>query len=169
MSYHCPICDKAGLPDYTKEETICPQCNSDLKPFLLLHSISEPKKSNKKNYIIAGVSLIAIILLAMFIHTEFQKQEMPNANSKQIVALKDSLNSLNKELAKNNEVINGKGTNESKVVTIHYTVKRGDYLYKIAKFFYGDGRKYNLIEKYNNLKQPRSLKVGQLLTIKIKQ
>jgi hypothetical protein len=46
---------------------------------------------------------------------------------------------------------------------------RSDYPYKIAQFFYGDGKMYKKIEVDNNLHQPYTLKVGQILLIKISQ
>lgn len=54
-------------------------------------------------------------------------------------------------------------------VAVKYIVKKGDYPYKIAQFFYNDGSKYKQIEADNNLVQPYTLKVGQVLTIKISQ
>lgn len=33
----CPICGKAGIPDYLKEDVICPNCNSDLSVYRALH------------------------------------------------------------------------------------------------------------------------------------
>jgi nucleoid-associated protein YgaU len=54
-------------------------------------------------------------------------------------------------------------------VIINYIVRKGDYPYKIAEFFYNDGSKYKQIEIDNNLKQPYVLRVGQVLIIKISQ
>lgn len=54
-------------------------------------------------------------------------------------------------------------------ITVKYIVKKGDYPYKIAQFFYNDGNKYKLIEAENNLVQPYTLSVGQVLNIKISQ
>ena len=53
--------------------------------------------------------------------------------------------------------------------TVKYVVKKGDYPYKIAKFFYNDGKKYKQIEEDNGLEQPYELIVGQILKIKIPQ
>lgn len=54
-------------------------------------------------------------------------------------------------------------------VSLKYKVKKGDYPYKIAEFFYNDGSKYKQIEADNNLKQPYTLQVGQILIIKLSQ
>src|SRR5574341_73387 len=46
-----------------------------------------------------------------------------------------------------------------------YTVQPGDTLSKIARTVYGDGRKYPLIQKANNLSDPSKIRVGQVLVI----
>jgi len=46
-----------------------------------------------------------------------------------------------------------------------YTVKSGDTLSKIALAVYGDGSKYPLIQKANNLSDPGKIRVGQVLVI----
>ncbi len=49
----------------------------------------------------------------------------------------------------------------------YYTVKKGDYLSKIAKEVYGDARKYNVIFEANKpmLKDPDLIYPGQVLVI----
>ncbi|MBK7478278.1 MAG: peptidoglycan-binding protein LysM [Bacteroidales bacterium] len=49
----------------------------------------------------------------------------------------------------------------------YYTVKKGDYLSKIAKEVYGDARKYNIIFEANKpmLKDPDLIYPGQVLVI----
>ena len=49
----------------------------------------------------------------------------------------------------------------------YYTVKKGDYLSKIAKEVYGDAKKYNVIFEANKpmLKDPDLIYPGQVLTI----
>jgi hypothetical protein len=48
---------------------------------------------------------------------------------------------------------------------VTYTVQPGDTLSKIARTAYGDGRKYPLIQKANNLSDPSKIRVGQVLVI----
>lgn len=49
----------------------------------------------------------------------------------------------------------------------YYTVKKGDYLSKIAKAVYGDAKKYNIIFEANKpmLKDPDLIYPGQVLVI----
>jgi hypothetical protein len=46
-----------------------------------------------------------------------------------------------------------------------YTVQPGDTLSKIARTVYGDGRKYPLIQKANDIADPSKIYVGQVLVI----
>jgi LysM repeat protein len=46
-----------------------------------------------------------------------------------------------------------------------YTVQQGDTLSKIARKLYGDGRKYPIIQKANNITDPSRIWVGQVLVI----
>lgn len=165
MIHTCPICNKAGLPDYIKNEVVCPQCNSDLKAFLLLDSISKPKKGRFGTYSFIGLSLLVILFLGLLVKSNSEKNEIITTN----LVLNDSISNF-----KNGKVAMEKPkeepqTIESKEVIVKYIVKKGDYLYKIAQFFYGDGRKYKQIEADNNLEQPYILKVEQILLIKISQ
>ncbi len=165
MNHNCPICNKAGLPDYTKSEVVCPQCNSDLKAFLLLDSISKPNKSKIWTYLIIGVSVLSIAFLGLFLKSNSDKKELIAKN----VFLNDSISKIQivdvaKETKEEVQPIA-----EKQEATIKYVVKKGDYPYKIAQFFYNDGSKYKQIEIDNNLEKPYTLKVGQILTIKISQ
>jgi len=165
MSHDCPICNKAGLPDYTKSEVVCPQCNSDLKAFLILDSISTAKKGRFGSYAIIGLSLLTILFLGLYIKSKSDKSEILATN----IVLNDSISNLKSVI-----VATGKPKEEPKIIgskeaTVKYAVKKGDYPYKIAQFFYGDGNKYKKIEADNALEQPYTLKVGQVLLIKISQ
>lgn len=165
MKLNCPICNAAGLTDYTKDEVVCHQCNSNLKAFLLLDSISAPEKGRFGTYTLIGLSLLAILFLGLFVNSNSDRKEILATN----IFLKDSILTLTSEkvtLEKPKEELQ---FSESKKATVKYVVKKGDYPYKIAQFFYGDGNRYKQIEADNELEQPYTLKVGQILLIKISQ
>ena len=166
MNNHCPICNKAGLPDYTITHTVCPQCNSDLKPFMLLHSISKPNSNKRTLFVSIGISLVAFVLAVLYFNSFSENKKIVSENSKTVLQLQDSIHNLQSEIAKPN-VSASKKTEEE--ITIQYKVKYGDYPSKIAQFFYNDWKMYKKIEADNNLQQTDILKVGQTLTIKIKQ
>lgn len=46
-----------------------------------------------------------------------------------------------------------------------YTVRSGDNLSKVSKYFYGDANRYMEIAKANGLADPDKIRVGQKLTI----
>lgn len=166
MSHNCPICNKAGLPDYTKNDVICPQCNSDLKAFSLLHLISKPQKSKIGTYAIIGFALLSIAFLGLFLKSNSDRKELVAKN----VILNDSITKIqNVNIANKEEETKTQPIPEKQDVNVKYVVKKGDYPYKIAQFFYNEGSKYKQIEADNNLEQPYTLKVGQVLTIKISQ
>ncbi len=165
MSNNCPICNKAGLPDYTENNVVCPQCNSDLKAFMLLNSISQPQKSKIGTYVIIGVSVLSIVFLGLFLKSNSDRKELITANH----SLNDSIVKMQSAVVITQEETKLQPIAENQEATIKYVVKKGDYPYKIAQFFYNDGSKYKQIETDNNLKQPYTLKVGQVLTIKISQ
>lgn len=162
MANNCPICNKAGLPDYTKNIVVCPQCNSDLKAFMLLNSISKPNKSKIWTYLIIGISLLSVAFLGLFLKSNSDKKELIAKN----VILNDSISKMQIADVTKEEV---QPIAEKQKATIKYVVKKGDYPYKIAQIFYNDGSKYKQIEADNNLEKPYTLKVGQILTIKISQ
>lgn len=165
--FSCPICNTVGLTDYTKSNVVCPQCNSDLKPFMLLHSVSAPKKYKVAVLTFFGVSLLSIVLLGLFLTSNSEKKELIAKNAvlhnriSQIQSI-DMATTEEKDLEPEVNI-------QHKDVTIQYVVRKGDSLYKIAQFFYNDGTRYTKIEKDNNLAHPHVLRVGQVLKIKIPQ
>ncbi len=40
----CPVCGKAGIPNYHNHDVVCPQCNSDLSVFRQIDQLSENEK-----------------------------------------------------------------------------------------------------------------------------
>lgn len=168
MQFNCPVCNKAGLPNYTATPTICPQCNSDLKPFLLLHSISKPNSNKANKFALVAFALVGCVLAILYFNSISDKKQIASENPKAIIQLHDSINKLQTTFAKS-ETVAPENKLSQKEIIIQYKVKNGDYPSKIAQFFYNDWRMYKKIETDNNLKQPYILKVGQPLTIKLTQ
>ncbi len=158
MDFNCPVCNKAGLPDFTATHTFCPQCNSDLKPFLLLHSISATNPCQYIRLILIAFVAVSCVLAFLFINSFNEKQKIIALNAATTLQYKDTIQSMRALVIP-----------DTTFVLIHYKVKKGDYPAKIAKFYYNDWSMYKKIEADNNLHQPYILKVGQVLTIKISQ
>lgn len=167
MKFNCPICNKAGLPDYRIQETICPQCNSDLKPYMMLHSVIKARSRKLQIVLFSSIALL-FVLSGIFIYKLKKRNENLRVVQSNLVAAQDSIKTLNVSLSKNE--VNQEGPIiEPKEVTLIYKVKRGDCLGKIAQLFYNDHLLYRKIAEDNNLEEPFLLNVGQSLTIKIQQ
>lgn len=165
MQFNCPVCNKAGLQNYTVNPIICPQCNSDLKPFLLLHSISKP---NSNKFVLFSLALVGVVLAILYLNSTSDGKKIANANSEAIIQLQDSIKTLQTTFAKSESVQHENKSSENEII-IQYKVRKGDSPSKIAQFFYNDWRLYKKIEADNKIKQPYILKVGALLILKLKQ
>jgi hypothetical protein len=168
MNHYCPVCNKAGLSDYRAIQTICPQCNADLKPYLLLHSISKLPSSKTKLFALFGLGLVACVLATLYFYSILDKKQIASENSKTIIQLQDSIKTLQSDFAKS-QIFQSKNKSAENEIVIQYKVKNGDYPSKIARFFYNDWEMYKKIEADNNLKQPYILKIGQPLIIKLRK
>lgn len=168
MQHNCPVCNKAGLPDYRAIATTCPQCNSDLRPYLFLNSISNSKSTKNKPWALTGVGLLTVVLAFLFFNSVSENKKQSTENLKLTSQLQDSISNLQSQLkltSVKEPIVN---PTQSETV-IEYKVRFGDYPSKIAQFFFNDWKMYKKIEADNNLVQPYTLKVGQTLKIKIPQ
>jgi len=164
---NCPICSKAGLPNYKEVHVICPQCNTDLKPFLLINSISKTKVKSNGVYFVAAIAVVIIATLGTIFYSSSNNVHSQNEsferNLKTAQILHDSIKALRFEIDSMRRI--DKSRSE---VILAYKVKVGDYPSRIAEYFYNDWRMFRKIEKDNNLNQPYVLKVGQVIYIKIR-
>jgi hypothetical protein len=168
MTNNCPICNKAGLPDYTSTQTVCPQCNSDLRPFLLLNSIAKSNFKKQLFFGIIGTGVILVVFALLYFNSLSENNKIQSDNANRVQTLQDSLQTLHTLISVNPTNVSESETAKKEII-IQYKVKSGDYTSKIAHFFYNDWQMYKQIEADNNLIQPYILKVGQTLNIKIKQ
>jgi len=168
ITHNCPVCGQSGLADFKRQHISCPQCNSDLKPYLILSAITKTdKRKNRLSLLLIVFSVLIISISILFIKRGIDTKNDLELYKNQIVQLEDSVVSLNtKNQSLANKIIEIENQT-SQYKYVRYTVKKGDFPWKIAEFFYGDGRKYVLIEKENNLIQPYNLQVGQVLLIKM--
>jgi hypothetical protein len=167
MNYNCPVCNKSGLPDYRIQETVCPQCNSDLKPYLILNSIERGTRRYVRG-ILALAVVLSVITLLLYLMSVNKKDKMIDDNLTNLGIANDSINSLNR-MINQYELNQLSDSSPAKSITFIYQVKSGDNLGKIAKLFFNDYRMYEKIAEDNNLNKPYLLAIGQPLTIKIEQ
>ncbi len=166
MSQNCPVCNKTGLPDYKIQEVACPQCNSNLKAYMLLSNISKPSRGGSKIFLPIFIVILSISLVIIFFWNKSEKtrpetpsyvlQTTTKTDSSEyyktvLTTLKDSISRIRPQ--KDN--------------IVEYKIKNGDCLTKIAYNFFGDWSKYSKIESDNNLVKPYKLTIGQIIKIKI--
>jgi hypothetical protein len=136
----CPVCDR---PDV--EGDICPNCETNLSTFRLLAElpIVEPKKalgSTIKIWLLSGILVFVIgMSLGATGGSLLSKQpqpspatSIPGSTNTNIPAKSTQAKSLN-----------------PCVTQFYYTVQQGDSLARIARRFYGDRQKLQLIMQYN--------------------
>jgi hypothetical protein len=161
---NCPICDKAGLPDYRIEPTICPQCNTDLKSYYLLQKVSKNNVLNRVKSIIIIFLVIGIIFLGFIFYNNNKSNHLSHQYSlHQIGLLEDSLSKINTRIS---FLVESHQLEKQNEICIEYKIKDGDCLSVIAEFFYGDWKKYKKIQDDNNLVDESILEVGQIILIK---
>lgn len=158
----CPVCGKAGIPDYHSEDTICPQCGSDLSIFRVIDRIPEPHHSKSNPWLpIAVVAIIVAVLMGGYMLLRPAQVSQNVIGNDRLAELTDSINRLNAQLA---------DTNTSEINSINsgfdYIIRKGDSFWSISKRFYGTGTRYEEIARENGLDANSKLTVGD--TIKIK-
>lgn len=166
MEFNCPVCNKAGLADFRKEHLKCPQCDSDLMPYMLIEEISK-EKSKKLNFPFIFLILSSVIVLAiLLVYTSINNSLIKSKNQESIAILLDSLSLKQDKLDSLKYQIPTKAIQYEAVEIIYY-VKKGDCLTEIASRFYNDWHLYTKIESDNGLKSPYLLQIGQPLKIKL--
>ena len=139
----CPVCGKVGIPDYHKEEVICPCCGTNLSIYKMLmdsRNAQTSQATNDKKWKIATAASAAIAILALlFVCSPKHQDEVNNAGlNNKVAVLNDSINSLTTQLNLANEEITG----------IIYIVKRNDSPCKISRKLYGTESRYKEIEAF---------------------
>lgn len=160
-SYKCPVCGSSGLRNYKKEHIICPQCDTDLKPYMLLSNLL---KKNRNSYVVSSALIILTILIIIL--GTFLLNENNNGNSLKATVPVDTVKYYNNQIKKLETALDN-SSKKSKIITINYTIRSGDNLTGIAESFYNNWRKYKLIAQRNNIHPPYILKPGQKIKIKL--
>ena len=174
----CPICGKEGIPNFRKEDVVCPCCNSDLSVYHKIDKIINTDRTNirtkKYKSLIFFLSILSIVVIGICIwffilmsnNTESYKVF---ALEKEVACLKDSINSLNQIVVQLNKPIDSieDGIVDNSPVEL-YIVKRGDSFCKISKNILGLESRYREIINLNNLNVSTVLHEGDTLKIPAK-
>jgi len=154
----CPVCGKAGIPDYLNEDVKCPCCGSDLSIYRSIDSIPEEGQKTNIWKPISAVAIIAAAVLGILLLT--QKPDVPATPLAEITQLKDSIEVLNNQLAQTNNATTQISSG------FKYVVSKGESYWSISRKFYGIGTHANEIAQENDRTLDSPLMVGDTLIIK---
>lgn len=157
----CPVCGKVGIPDYHNEDTVCPQCGSDLSIFRVIDQIPQPveKKKNVWMPIAAAAILVAAVCGGILLFRPAKVVQIGTHNE-QIAMLQDSIGRLNEKL----EVAAQVPTTQSN--EFKYVVRKGDSFWSISKRFYHTGTRYEEVAAANGLDSKSKLTVGDTIIVR---
>lgn len=161
----CPVCEKKGISDYTREEIICPQCDSDLSSYKYIHDLKSAQGDRK---IFTPLSIIILLLAiaipAFLVNSEKRtKSELDST----ILELQGQLNDQSlkvNELRFSVEVLKD-SLSSPRFMT--YVIQKGDSPWILSKRFYGTPLKFKLIQEDNNLIGSTKFHPGRTLKIRI--
>lgn len=166
----CPICGKNGIPDFHKEDVVCPCCGSDLSVYHKLSDLSETStgKPARKYLIPILVVLIfasiscCVLLLHIQRNETFGYEQIARLQEQNSI-LSDSIINLNEKIAKyhSRQQANTGSSEETRI----YIVNEGDSFWKISRRLYGTGGRYTEIAKLNNLDIETTLYPGDRLKV----
>ncbi len=160
----CPICRKKGIGDFTKEETSCPQCDSDLSVYKHIQDL-EGIKSGKKKLAVPSMVILVIIIAVAAVLVNSEKSATKDLNASMI----ELQSQLNDEQFKSDDLQSTvKVLRDSLSLPrfITYEIQKGDNPWIIAKRFYGNPLKYKMIQEDNNLDQNSKFYPGLILKIR---
>lgn len=155
----CPVCGKAGIPDYHAEDTTCPQCGSDLSIFRVIDQI--PQNGNKKKNVWMPIAAVAILTTAVLGGIAISKTSKPiGVHSDEIACLQDSISILNAKLETAK-----KASSDNQIGGFKYVVRKGDSFWSISKRFYRTGTRCQEVATANGLDCNSTLNVGDTIII----
>lgn len=150
----CPVCGKAGIPDYHKEDVVCSCCGTDLSIYKLLSDSQEkstPNNKNSKIWKIATAASAAIAITVIVVSCILRQIDISNAPSElkkentllrnSVAMLASKLEEANKEIVSFEKQIEKASSSEN-----IYIVKKNDSPCKISRKLYGTESRYKEIE-----------------------
>jgi len=137
----CPICGKAGISDYKKEDVVCPACNTDLS---IYRTIDKRNRNHTFLQILSGIFFLIIVSLFFF---RPQKQV-----DKEVGILQDSINVMQSQVnLLTSQIDSLKGLNNGGAKEFFYIVTKGDSFSKISRKFYKSEKYASEIASVNGL------------------
>ena len=140
----CPICGKPGIPDFTKEDVVCPHCGSDLGIYKTISEVAEGSSSTvdkrKQWMLLIALPIIAALLVGVLFYLSNRKTQTAlragmETKDMEILQLKDSVSTLTAQLQ---ELKLSKPAEEDKELGyVEYTVVHRDSPWRIVHKFFG--------------------------------
>lgn len=167
-SIKCPICGKEGLPNFRKEDVVCPCCNSNLS---IYHKIDElvvtdiPNDNNKKYKwlsLIFGITTIIVVGICIW----FLSLTRHNYENNKTIALENEVACLKDSIVYLHQII-VHSKKENVLPENIYVVRKGDSFCKISKNILGSEARHKEIVKLNNLNVTTILHEGDTLKIPV--
>ena len=164
----CPICNKAGIPDFMNEDVVCPCCNSNLSIYRKIHLSATNRSvgSNNKWSLIAAIFIAVLCCVIAYweydshSHTQEQlasiKGQMAQKDAR-VIQLTDSIEVLSNLVEHNQDTLKD---------PLWHVVKPGDSFCKISQMVYGTERQYKTIIKLNGLSDDIILHPGDSIRIR---
>lgn len=177
----CPICGKEGIPDFHKEDVVCPCCGSDLSIYNRLREVTEINTTsshcglrNKWFWsVTAGVLIVALIAFCITHYKSTINGESLGQKEAEISALKGEISLLQDSICKINSILLesnstdetiGKDTADYRL----YIVKRGDCFRRISRKQLGTEQRFEEIATMNNMAGDAIIHPGDTLKIPVK-
>ena len=173
----CPVCGKAGIPDYRNENVVCPNCNSDLGIYKTLNTIAKGNNESggqvrKYKNLAMVLSALTVLLLGVLAFVYFNKDNNPPTivtSDAKVKELRDSIGTLYAQIeSQKTEMSN------SKSQFIEYTVLSNDSPWGIVRKFYGNRVDWETISQQiaeangiwdENTKSWKQIHPGQIIKI----
>lgn len=139
----CPVCGNPGIPDYLKEDVICPHCGSDLKVYKTLSEAAAERASKSTSPKFKLLAIVLPILVALLIgipaclfYSNAKKSaktalEIKDSN---IAELQDSLSILSTKIV---------ALEKQDKVSTGYIVVKNDSPWSIVRKIYGVREDWN--------------------------
>ena len=162
MMNNCPICGKAGLPDFRKEEVVCPACNTNLKVYQLLNQTTENKKGKSKLRTISYLLIPCFLLVVCLFFIQKKTNKIHIQHKEEVALLQDKIRGLEDDLK---ERINENLRLKETTPFFEYTIKKGDSFCLISQRLYGTEKYAQTIAKKNDMKITSKLTIGNKLII----
>ena len=166
-SITCPVCGKVGIPDYHKDEVVCPCCSTDLSIYKMLadsqsaHTTKETK-DRKWKIATAASATIAIALLVFLASKQTVTVNDDTELKEKVVMLNDSIQKIQNNLNLAYQEIEDLKKTTSNKSDNFYVVRKGDSPCLISRKLYGTERRYKEIEAIVN----KPLQPGDTLYLK---